>query len=756
MARNREAYNLAMNEGHEYAWDRNWSGAAISYARALQEFSDDPEAYLNLGFALLQADRLDEALRIYSRAYQLSPEDPIPLEKCAQVLEQMGRLRESAQQYAQVADLHLKQKDIDKAITNWEKATTLTSGLVAIHARLAQAYRRIGDKKRAIYQYLVLAHNFSVTNDRDRALQAAQQVIKIDKNNVEAINAIRAIESGSSVQSPQPIPKTDAQKREAQVERGKVASWTGMFKQVDETESEPDPIGPMGEAMTRSLNMLATYLMTSDALGNGGVDALQAMELQRQGVSAEAISAYRKAMRNIKHPALFMNYGALLLLSEQSGDAIEPLNDAAQDSSLRAGAYHALGRAYYNERRYKSALVHLVKAARMIDSDAARDANDLNLISEVYGTLSQIIESRSDNDKLLMAASKRFLGLLHGKEWKRRLTDIRHQMEQAYREGGATNILEYLAEETNEDLTEIIAKIDRYMRQGLLRLAMDEAHEALLIAPTYLPIHIRMAEIMMIEGRVRQAITKYNIVAKAYLARNENSRASSVLVEVLEKAPLDVELRQSLIKLLEQEERWAEAFDQYLQMAEAYLELGNLEEARSAYTAAERLTNKVEIAAARLIQMKHKMADIDQLRMDMRGAKAVYEDIVAMSRGDEKALQKLITINFDLGNNVEAMNRLDVLLRLYAQRRDVKSIVRLLEQLTRTYQGHIGLHSRLAAIFRQVQRSKDAIEHLDKVVDLHREAGNQRDACEAIKQIIDLNPPNTPQYIEMLRTLGCM
>ena len=150
------------------------------------------------------------------------------------------------------------------------------------------------------------------------------------------------------------------------------------------------------------------------------------------------------------------------------------------------------------------------------------------------------------------------------------------------------------------------------------------------------------------------------------------------------------------------------------------------------------------------------MADIDQLRMDMRGAKAVYEDIVAMSRGDEKALQKLITINFDLGNNVEAMNRLDVLLRLYAQRRDVKSIVRLLEQLTRTYQGHIGLHSRLAAIFRQVQRSKDAIEHLDKVVDLHREAGNQRDACEAIKQIIDLNPPNTPQYIEMLRTLGCM
>jgi hypothetical protein len=35
-----------------------------------------------------------------------------------------------------------------------------------------------------------------------------------------------------------------------------------------------------------------------------------------------------------------------------------------------------------------------------------------------------------------------------------------------------------------------------------------------------------MAEIMMKEGRIRQAINKYNMVAKAYLVREENDRAA--------------------------------------------------------------------------------------------------------------------------------------------------------------------------------------------------------------------------------------
>lgn len=62
------------------------------------------------------------------------------------MLERMGQLREAAQQYVKVSELYVAMKDIEKAIMTWEHATTLTPGLVSVHARLAQAYERIGDK----------------------------------------------------------------------------------------------------------------------------------------------------------------------------------------------------------------------------------------------------------------------------------------------------------------------------------------------------------------------------------------------------------------------------------------------------------------------------------------------------------------------------------------------------------------------------------------------------------------------------------
>src|SRR5215218_5803954 len=150
MARNREAYEQAMNSGHNAAWDQEWGMAVASYGRAIQEFPEDPEAHIHLGLGLLEMGRLEDALKVYTRAHQLGPDDPIPLEKSADVLERMGRLKEAAQQYINVAEIYFSQKDLDKTIGNWERATRLTPGLVTIHAKLAQIRERIGDNKSAI------------------------------------------------------------------------------------------------------------------------------------------------------------------------------------------------------------------------------------------------------------------------------------------------------------------------------------------------------------------------------------------------------------------------------------------------------------------------------------------------------------------------------------------------------------------------------------------------------------------------------
>jgi tetratricopeptide (TPR) repeat protein len=283
---------------------------------------------------------------------------------------------------------------------------------------------------------------------------------------------------------------------------------------------------------------------------------------------------------------------------------------------------------------------------------------------------------------------------------------------------------------------------------------MEEAHYAVEYAPTYLPVHVRMAEIMMREGRVRQAINKYNMVARTYMVRGENDRAASILGEVLEMAPLDISVRANLIDLLENEERWDEALDQYVDLADTYHQLGDFEQARNTYNLAQRVAQRVGAGPDKLVRIKHRMADIDQMRLDIRKAQRTYEEIIELDPEDERARRMLIDLNYRQGNQLEAIKRLDQLLSIYAKKKQINRIVTLLEELVTLYPNDTGLRSRLAAIYRQLGRTKDSVLQLDALGELQLEAGLHEEAANTIRQIIALNPDGVDDYRRLLAQLG--
>lgn len=741
MPGNREAYEQAMNAGHNAAWDKEWSLAVAAYGQAVKEFPDDAEAHIHLGLALLEIGRLDDALKVYTRAHQIAPEDPIPLEKSADILERVGRLKEASQQYINVAEVYLAQRDLDKAINNWERATRLTPGLVAIHAKLAQAHERLGNKPRALRQYLLLAQAFQRLGESEKAGKAVQRALKLDGKNVAALNALRAIESGAEVT---------------------VAGDTGELTARPAPSSAPkpsrlpvgeaDPLGPMGEAMTDALGLLASYVMEGGMLDAAGGDALQGMEFQRQGLHDRAIEAYRRAESRLNHPALKLNLGALLLLTNKPNDALKPLGEAVGHPQLSAGALHALGKVYYTLGKHKQASRYLIQSLQAVDTVLTMDIDDPEDLATLYDRLLTALEGRSE--EAMEAINNRFVNLLEGKDWKQRIAETRRQLEETLRDEGEQGIVDILVAARSDKLTQSVSLIDRFMRQNLLTLAMDEAHRAIEVSPTYLPVHIRMAEIMMREGRVRQAINKYNVVAKTYMARRENDRAASILSEVLEMAPLDVSVRESLIELLESENRWDEALDQYIDLADTYHQLGNFDMARDIFIEAEKLANKVGASPERTVRIKHRVADIDQMRLDMRKAQRTYEEIIQIVPTDERAHRMLIDIHYRQGNQVEALKKLDALLSIYAKSKQVNKITQLLEEQVAMYPNDTGLRSRLAAIYRQMGRKEDAIKQLDALGELQLEAGLHQDAINTIRQIVQLNPPGLEDYKRLLTQLG--
>jgi tetratricopeptide (TPR) repeat protein len=755
MPGDRAIYEQAMNAGHNAAWDKEWTAAIAAYGQAVQQFPDDPEAHLHLGLALLEVGRLDDALKVYSRAHQLSPQDPIPLEKSADILEKLGRLNESAQQYINVAEVYLVQRDLDKAIYNWDRATKLTPSLVAIHAKLAQAYERLGDKANSVREYLMLAYEFQKAGDTDKAMKAAQRALKLDGKNAVALNALRAIETGVEISLPTIEGGSKAPVKGGTGPLGREPAKTGK-QQTGKISQAPigdsDPLGPMGEAMTDALGLLASFVIEGGRLDASGGDALQAMELQRQGLNDEAIAAYLRAEPRLNHPALKMNLGGLLVLSNRPEEAIKHLGEAGMHPQLAAGAFHALGKAYYDTGKHKQASRYLIQSLQTVDTSLAMDNEDIDDLNSLYEQLLTALEGRTN--EALSAINNRFLSLLGGKEWKQRISETRRQLEDTLRDQGEQGVVDILVASQGSELTESVSRIDKFMRQGLFILAMDEAHRAVEYSPFYLPVHVRMAEIMMREGRVRQAITKYNTIAKTYLVRGENDRAASILSEVLEMAPLDISVRESLIELLESEQRWDEALDQYIDLADTHHQLGNFDMSRNIFNSAEKMANRVGVSPDKIVRIKHRVADIDQMRLDIRKAQKTYEEIIQLSPNDERAHRMLIDIHYRQNNQVEAITKLDALLKIYAKNKQINRITQLLEELVTMYPNDTGLRSRLAAIYRQLNRKEDAIKQLDALGELQLEAGQHQDAITTIRQIVALNPVGVDDYKRLLTQLG--
>jgi tetratricopeptide (TPR) repeat protein len=743
MPGNQEAYEQAMNAGHNAAWEQDWMVAVAAYGKAVQEFPNDPEAHIHLGLGLLELGRLEDALKVYTRAHQLAPDDPIPLEKSADVLERMGRLREAAQQYINVAEVYLQQRDLEKAVANWERATQLTPGLVAIHAKLAQAYERLGDKKQAIREYLTLAFNFQKNNDTERAIRAAQRALRLERSNPQVLNTLRALEAGTPIQPPSSA-KAPPPSRAAFDRENRSAAPKELARQADQTASDPN--GPMGEAMHDALGALAIYVVEESTAFSASADALQGMEAQRQGLLEEAIQAYQRAEARIRHPALKMNLGGLLVMKNRFDEAIKHLGEASTSPVFAAGAYHALGVAYFHTGRQKQAAKFLLQALQMLTQEST------NHERSVFDELSVIVPNATDEAQARI--NQRFIEMMRGKDWRARIVETQRQLEETLQEQGEKGLIDILTAQRSDKLTESIALIDRYIRRGLFTLAMDEAHHAVEFSPNYLPVHVRMAEIMIKEGRVRQAIIKYNTVARAYLARGENERAAEILTSVLEMAPLDVSVRESLIDLLEAEEKWSEALDQYIELAHTHQQLGNFDQARETYVLAERLGARINADLERMVRIKHAIADIDLLRTDFRKAQKAYEEIIQLVPDDERAHRQLVELHYRQKNTVEATRRLDKLLGIYARNKQITRITQLLEELVAQEPNDTALRSRLAAIYQQLGRTKDAIAQLDALGEIQLEAGLNAEAANTIRRIIMLKPDHVEDYQKLLAQLG--
>jgi tetratricopeptide (TPR) repeat protein len=282
---------------------------------------------------------------------------------------------------------------------------------------------------------------------------------------------------------------------------------------------------------------------------------------------------------------------------------------------------------------------------------------------------------------------------------------------------------------------------------------MDEAFETFRYAPTFLPLHTLVGDLLIQEGRTQDAVTKYSVVAEAYSIRGETAQSVNLLRRIVQVAPMDMSVRNRLIDQLAANGMVDEAVGEYIELANIYYRLAELDMARKTYTTALHLAQQDGANPAWSVKLMRRMVDIDMQRLDWRQALRIFEQLRTLEPADIAVRKSLIELNIHLNQLPQATAEMDGFLTHLESSGRRGEIVPFLEELVKENPKQVILRRALAEEYRQANRIPEAVTQLDALGNLLLTAGDREGAIRIVETIISLNPPNINDYRALLAKL---
>jgi len=764
-----DVFQKAMNDGHSAAWDQDWKKAAAAYRTALAEFPDHPKALNSLGLALYQLGQFEEALQTYQRVAQLSPEDPLPWEKVAQLSERLGDLNAAIEAAGKAAELFLNQREVEKAIENWTRITMLNPEHILARSRLALVYERLGQKPKAVAEYLVLASILQRASRPDKAQEFVSKALQLLPESPEARQAQALLREGQLL--PRPIrpkggtgPITMAKVKGFQEPTPKVAS--GM--------------DPIAEARQKALTKLAEVLfdygdgsqaaeerrgLSAIIKGTGALSLQQAEQskvilhlgqaIDAQTKNQESLAAEeleRALAAGFSHPALHFDLGYLRARSERLESAIRHLAHAVRHRDYNLGARLLMGEILFKKGQVNAAAIEYLEALKAADASTLPSAEG-DEIRQLYEPMIEAQQNQKD-ESINSRICENIRGLLMRPDWRTQIQRAREQAQPGREGGGPLPLAEVVLQAQSPGVLESINRIHQLARAGKQRAAMEEAYDAVQHAPTYLPLHILIGDLLIQQGQVEDAIAKFMVIAHAYGVRGEAAQATHLLRRIIQLAPMNMVARTRLIDQLVARGQVDEAINEYLDLADLYYRLAELHTARETYTAALRLVQQASADRAWNVHILQRMADIDMQRLDWKQALRVYEQIRTLRPDDQGARRQIIELNRRLGLPQQALAELESYLGYLESNGKSADAIPFLEDLAKGHPDEILFSRLLAEQLNRLGRQEEAVAQLDALGETLLNAGRKKEAIEVIQQILRLNPPDADAYRQLLAQIG--
>jgi tetratricopeptide (TPR) repeat protein len=712
-----------------------------------------------------------EALKMYLKAAEIAPDDPIPLEKSATLYEDAQEPARAAEMYVRSAELYLKRKEVERAIQNWSRAVGLQPEHLRAHSRLAIVYERLGRKPQAAREYLLIGSLMQHAGDVAKAVEAVNRALKIDPDNSEAQRALVMLRDGTLLPKP-------AKPRGG---TGPIRKSTAELQLAAPKKVEDSGMNPVEEAKKKALEVLAGLFFDQPVAEseNGGsgrrgfqsivsgtgplfskkvdrskimLHLSQAVESELAGNSAQAAEELKRAIdAGLDNMAAYFQLGLSRYEANRLESAVRHLQRSVQHPDFSLGSRLLLGDAYIKMDRIQNAAVEYMEALKIADA-AAVPADQADGLRQLYDPLIEAQAQDADEEQQRQL-SKSISEMLLRDDWRNHLQQFRSQSMADFDDAQLTPLAEVLTETRSSQVVVAMSNVRKLARTGKPHAAVEEAFYALEHAPTYLPLHIMIGELLLAQDLVPEAIDKFTVVAHSYSVRGEAGRAIDMLHRVVDLSPMDLKARNRLIDQLITRGTSDEAVNEYIKLAEVYYSLADLTNARKAYAKGLRLAQISELDVSWQVRVLHRIADIDIQSLNWRQALQIYQEISKIKPNDEKAIGSLLDLNFRLGESEQAIRELDKYIQFMNSNKRVKEATQYLEKLVEERPQYAAIHRRLGEEYYLDGNLKKAVSELNETREILMETGDRMGAMAAVQRIIEFAPPDVEKYQQMLARL---
>jgi tetratricopeptide (TPR) repeat protein len=772
MPGNAERFEKAMNQGHSEAWEQNWDHAASFYRQALEEFPNHPKAITSLALALFEMKAYSEALTYYQRASELIPEDPLPLEKASECLEFTGKIGEAVDASMRSAELYIKTKDIEKAVSLWRHVLDLSPENIMAHSRLAIVYERLGQKPDAIREYLSIAAILQNAGQVTKALQAVERAQQINPESTEVQQSLTKIKAG------QLLPRPGGGRIQTAVQQSSGAAKLSVPRE----QPLGDGFDPIASACQKALSRLAALVfeqMESDpesqttskgmqaivkgtglfGLGRADLTKImlhlsQVVDLQARKENAQALGELEKTLdAGLDDAAVYFDLGYLYAEANRMESAMRNLQKSVMHADYDLASRLLMGQILLKMGKAKEASNELLEALRIADMQTV-SADQAEEIGQFYDPIIDE-QSRQVDAEAASKLSNSIIELLFRPNWQENMTQARYQLQGPSGDTVSTPIIDMLvqARSGSGQLVESVNRVNHLSKTGMYRAAMEEAFHALQFAPTYLPLHILIGDMLVQQNQMPAAAEKFKVIARCYGMRGETIRSIGLYRRIVNLSPLDVDARKQLIDLLIAHGQKEEVVEEYLRLGDVYYNLADLEMARQSSEQALKAAQQSGVSRDLKVKVLSKIADIDLQSLDWKQALKAYEQIRNLKPADESVRSTIIDLNFRLGQTVEAGQEIGRYIAYLGENQRLDQAVRYLENLEKDYPDQPVVIRQLGDVYRQMGRNAEALQKYDAVGELYLKQDNKASAIEILLVILSLNPPNETDYQKILSDL---